>query len=219
VGHLNEPGELEERPQSRREWSGWLRSVVLPLSLLALIVGGLFYYQTRSSGNGQDSGLGTVDLPAAKNVSGKSPAAEEGRSAPDFVLRTLDGKSLRLSDLQGHPLVVNFWASWCIPCRQETPELIAAFEANRAKGLMVVGVNLQEANERAQKFVTDFSISYPIALDHRGQVGQTWRIGGPMQGLPASYFIDAHGVIQKVVLGPVRARDFEEGLPMILPGS
>src|SRR5262249_36783692 len=128
-------------------------------------------------------------------------------------------KRVRLSDLQGQPIVVNFWASWCIPCRQETPELIAAFDANKTNGLQVLGVNLQEAKERAERFVSDFSMAYPVVLDHRGQVAQTWHIGGPMQGLPASYFIDAKGVIQKVVLGPVRKRDFEEGLPLIMPGS
>lgn len=219
MGRLQQPGELEERPQSRREWSGWLRSIVLPLALLAAIVGGLFYYQTRSSGSSDSSGLGTVDLPAAKNTSGKAASAEIGRSAPDFVLQTINGKDVRLSDLQGHPVVVNFWASWCIPCRQETPQLIAAFDANKANGLQVVGVNLQEASDRAQQFVTDFSIAYPVVLDRRGQVAKTWHIGGPMQGLPASYFIDAKGVIQKVVLGPVRQRDFDEGLPLIMPGS
>jgi cytochrome c biogenesis protein CcmG/thiol:disulfide interchange protein DsbE len=216
---VREPSELEQRPQGRREWSGWLRSLALPLALLAIIVGALFYFQTRSSGSGAEAGLGVVELPPAKNVSGKPPAAEIGRSAPDFVLQNLDGQQVRLSDLQGHPLVVNFWASWCLPCREETPGLIGAYEQNRAAGLMVLGINLQEADERARSFVTDFSVDYPVVLDRKGQVARTWRIGGPMQGLPVSYFIDPQGIVRKIVLGPVRAKDLAEGLPLIQVGG
>ena len=212
---MREPSELEQRPQGRREWSGWLKSLVLPLALLALIVGGLFYFQTRSSSTGSDKGLGIVDLPPGKNSTGPAPAAEVGRVAPDFVLEGLDGSQVRLSDLQGHPLLVNFWASWCIPCREETPGLIQAYEQNRKDGLLVVGINLQEAPERARQFANDFSINYPVVLDRKGQVARAWRIGGPMQGLPVSYFIDGQGIVRKIVLGPVRQKDLAEGLPLI----
>jgi peroxiredoxin len=218
-GGVREPNELEQRPQGRREWSGWLRSLVLPLALLAVIVGALFYFQTRSSGSGGDAGFGIVDLPADKNTTGKPAAAEIGRAAPDFLLQDLDGKQVRLSDFQGHALLVNFWASWCLPCREETPGLIAAYEQNRATGLMVLGINLQEANERARQFVNDFSVDYPVVLDRHGQVAKTWRIGGPMQGLPVSYFIDSKGIVRKIVLGPVRSRDLAEGLPLIEAGG
>jgi len=212
---VREPSELEQRPQGRREWSGWLKSLVLPLALLAVIVSGLFYFQTRSSGSSSANGLGIVALPPGKNSTGQAPAAEVGRAAPDFVLEGLDGRQVRLSDLQGHPVLVNFWASWCIPCREETPGLIQAYEQNRKDGLLVVGINLQEAPERARQFATDFSIDYPVALDQKGRVARAWRIGGPMQGLPVSYFIDGQGIVRKIVLGPVRQKDLAEGLPLI----
>ncbi len=213
------PHEIDERPQGRREWSGWLRSIVLPVALLAAIVGGLFYYQSRSSSISEDAGFGIVELPPGKNPTDKAPAAEAGRAAPDFELRTLDGGSLRLSDLQGRPVVVNFWASWCVPCRTETPFLIATYEKYEAQGLVVLGVDLREADAPARGFRDEFEIPYPVVMDRNGQVARTWRIGGPTQGIPASYFIDASGVVRKVVFGPVRTKDMNDGLAAILKAA
>src|SRR5688572_23673909 len=115
--------ELEERPQSRREWSGWLRSLVLPLGLVVAIVGGLLYLQ---SGRGEqaDDAFGSVELPLEKNRTGREASATAERAAPDFVLPALDGPDVRLSDLQGRPVLVNFWATWCTSCRVEMPDLI-----------------------------------------------------------------------------------------------
>ena len=102
---IDEESGVEERPQNRREWSGALRSLVLPLLIVATIVGGLFYLERRDSGGSAASadGLGIVTLPAAKNATGQSPSSDVGRAAPDFVLQRLDGTTLRLSDLQGKP--------------------------------------------------------------------------------------------------------------------
>jgi len=211
-----EPSELEERPQGRREWSGWLRSLVLPLGLVAVIVGLLLYQSSRSGGD-DSSPYGSVELPAAKNSTGSAPAAETGRAAPDFLLEGLDsGPTLRLSDLQGKALLVNFWATWCGPCRTEMPDLVEAYQRYAKDGLVVIGVNQREADSRVRGFVDEFDVPFPIVMDRRGEVARTWRIGGPLQGLPASYFVDAKGVVRKVVLGGLRARDLEDGLALIL---
>jgi cytochrome c biogenesis protein CcmG/thiol:disulfide interchange protein DsbE len=207
--------ELEERPQGRREWSGWVRSLVLPLGLVVAIVAGLLWYQSRDSSSGED-GYGTVALPEGSLPAGATIGSDKGNLAPDFLLETLDGGSLRLSDLRGRPVLVNFWASWCVGCRQETPELIRAQGAFAGDGLVVVGVNLQEGDALARSFAQEFGIDYPVALDRRGEVARSWRIGGPTQGLPASYFIDAGGIVQKVVWGALRERDLNEGLALIL---
>ncbi len=210
--------EMESRPQGRRQWSGWGRSLVLPLMIVAAIVGLLLYFQSRAGSDASDAGTsyGIVELPAAKNATGRPPAAEVGRAAPDFALERLDGGSLRLSDLQGQPVLVNFWASWCSPCRQETPELILTYEKQRSAGLVVLGVNLREADGPAGRFASDFGIDYPVVMDRRGEVAKVWRVGGPVEGIPASYFIDKNGVVQKVVYGAVRPKDLEEGLALIL---
>lgn len=209
------PSELDTRPQARREWSGYLRSLVLPLGLVVVIVGGLLYWQSGGSDSGAEAGFGTVELPASKNPSGEAASAATNRRAPDFLLRTLDGETLRLSDLQGQPVLVNFLASWCAPCREEMPALIDAYEANRAQGFVIVGVNLREAEERARSFTDDFGVPFPVVFDRNGEVARTWRIGGPTEGLPSSYFIDRGGVIRKIVYGSLTAKSLADGLALI----
>ena len=212
---IEEPLEIEDRPQSRREWSGWLRSMVLPLMLVAAIAGGLWYFQSRESG-GESDGFGIVGLPEGKNATGRVPAAEAGRAAPDFLLTTLDGGTLRLSDLQGKPILVNFFATWCVTCRAEMPDLIKTYEQYKSRGLVVIGVNLQEAGDQVRPFVQRFGMTFPVIMDRRGQVAAAWRIGGPTSGLPSSYFIDASGVIRKVVFGQLSTKDIESGLYLVL---
>jgi peroxiredoxin len=212
--------ELDERPQSRREWHGWLRSVVLPLGLVVAIVAGLLYVQAnRGGGSSANDGYGTVDLPAAKNATDKSPSASQDRAAPDFLLRTIDGGEVRLSDLQGHPVLVNFWASWCAPCREEAPDLIKLYNDHKDEGLQVIGVDLRESDAAVQGFVDEFGVPYPIALDRNGQVATTWHIGGPNNGVPTSYFIDSSGVVRKVVFGFLTKSLEEDGIKAILPNA
>jgi peroxiredoxin len=196
-----------------------LRSLVLPLGLVVAIIAGLLYIESGRGGSGSEDGYGSVELPAAKNVTQRSPDASTGRAAPDFLLPVLDGDDLRLSDLQGRPLLVNFWASWCTSCRAETPALIEAYETNSAAGFLVIGVNLREADERARDFAAQFGMTYPVLLDHGGEVARTWRIGGPNQGLPSTYFIDRQGVVQKVIFGALNEKSLAEGLDLILDAS
>lgn len=205
--------ELATRPQSRREWSGYMRSLVLPLGLVVAIVAGLLWWQSRGGSEGAADGYGTRELPAAKNATNKAAAPQEGRAAPDFELQTLSGQPLRLSDLQGKPVLLNFWASWCTNCRYETPDLIKTAEQH--PDLTVVGVNLREAPDRIKDFAGEYGISYPLAFDKRGEVARTWRIGGPNEGLPSSYFIDAKGIVRKVTYGTLTPKLMSEGLDSI----
>lgn len=208
--------EIDARPQSRREWNGYLRSLVLPVGLVVIIVGGLLYLQSNHGGNTQESGFGTVALPAALNPTGKSPSAADGRAAPDFLLRTIQGNPLRLSDLQGKPVIVNFWATWCTTCRDETPDLISLYQQNKEAGLVLLGVDLREADGPVQEFANEFGISYPVVMDRDGQVAGTWHIGGPTNGVPATYFIDRTGVVRLVVFGPLTPDKVQQGLSLIM---
>lgn len=218
---LDEVSGVEERPQNRREWSGALRSLVLPVLLVGTIVGGLFYLEQRRGGGAHDAnGFGTVALAAALNPTGKSASSDVGRAAPDFLLETPDGAQLRLSDLRGHPVLVNFWASWCAPCRKEMPEIVSAYNAQggasaTAAGFVVVAVDLQENVDQVRAFASEFGMKFPIVIDRTGGVGDAWHIGGPVQGIPSSYFIDAAGIVRARAFGPMTHDTLTENLRTI----
>lgn len=216
---LDEDSGIEERPQNRREWSGALRSIALPMLMVATIVGVLFYVERlRGDSGGVDSGgFGTIELAAALNPTGKPASSDVGRAAPDFLLQTPNGAELRLSDLRGKPVLVNFWASWCTPCREEMPRIVRAYGANKDADFTVVAVDLQENADAIREFADDFGMSFPVVIDRTGEVGDTWRIGGPVEGIPSSYFIDANGIVQARVFGPMSDDTLRENIALIAP--
>ncbi len=116
------------------------------------------------------------------------PALANG-SAPAFELHTFDGKTLTLADLHGKPVVLNFWASWCQPCRQEAPILQAAWEQYRTQGVMVIGVDYVDTEPEAKKYLDEFKITYPNGPDLRSMVSQAYRT----TGVPETYFITRDG--------------------------
>lgn len=136
-----------------------------------------------------------------------------GSLAPDFTLPTLDGGSVTLSQLRGHPVIINFWASWCVPCRSEAPELQRVHERYRAQGLILLGVNAANTDTRAEAaaFVKEFGLSYAIPMDEQGEVTTAYRV----PGLPATFFVDAKGVIRQLILGQLSRTDLERGIEMI----
>ena len=98
-------------------------------------------------------------------------------------------------------------------------DLIEMHEAHKDAGLVLLGVNLREANSPVQGFVEDFGMPYPILMDRDGEVAATWRIGGPNNGVPSTYFIDSEGVVRLVVFGFLTQDRMTEGLALILPGG
>lgn len=137
--------------------------------------------------------------PARATTDGRIPSPREGFLAPDFELVTLSGDRIRLEDQRGSVVVVNFWASWCPPCRAEMPDLREVYEANQGRGLEILAVNVayQDNRQDAERFVREFGLPFPILLDTSGEVANRYL----MRALPTTFFIDRQGVIREVIIG------------------
>ena len=198
----------DERPQQRREYAGPGLTFGIAVLVVAVVGFGIWFLEIRGDGGGveAEAGFGVVALADSLNPTGEAPAAEVGRAAPAFRLRALNGSATELADYRGSYVLLNFWASWCGPCRAETPALQAFFE-REAPGLVVVGVNQQETADTAREFTEQFAVTYPIALDRDGQVSGAYRVS---TGLPVSFLIDPEGVIRRVHLGALTEDDLAE---------
>jgi cytochrome c biogenesis protein CcmG/thiol:disulfide interchange protein DsbE len=124
---------------------------------------------------------------------------KQGFSAPNFTLSSLSTETVDLNDLRGQPVLINFWASWCPPCKAEIPALNAVNQAYRDSGLVVLGVNAtnQDSVAQAQDFASNYAISYTVLLDLDGKVANLYQVNS----LPTTYFIDRQGIIKDVILG------------------
>jgi peroxiredoxin len=162
-----------------------------------LIVGGVTAAVVLSSG---DSGSGAATA--------KRSVVKVGEVAPDFELTTLDGKKVKLSDYAGTPVVLNFWASWCTPCREEFPALRSAYAQAHGKWALV-GVNSQDFVESdGRKFAKDQKATWPNGFDNDSVVSGAYGV----QQLPQTFFIDAKGVIRDHLFGGLTADSLQEEL-------
>lgn len=127
---------------------------------------------------------------------------KKGETAPDFTLTNLEGKEMSLSDLRGKKVVLNFWASWCGPCRKEMPEMQKFYEAYKDKNVEVVAVNLthfERKREHVDEFVKEFGLTFPIPLDIKNEQYEKYKV----LTIPTTYFLDENGVIKERHLGPM----------------
>ena len=130
--------------------------------------------------------------PAIEAAPARPGSGPIGQAATDFTVTTLDGQTMKLSDFRGHPVVLNFWASWCGPCREEMPLLSKTYEEQKDSGLVVLAVNVQESAATARRYAEQNKLPFTIALDEKGEISGLYRV----RSLPTTYFIDAEGVIQ-----------------------
>lgn len=148
-----------------------------------------------------------------------------GSAAPNFTLQSLNGEDFSSARLRGHPIVLNFWASWCVPCREEVPALESVWREFRDEGLIVVGVNIRDAASSAERFVSKYGMTYPILRDEQLQLVR--EIG--VVGVPETYFIDhewrfvtslsgaRQGTEQgTVILGPISKEALLENVEILL---
>ena len=183
---LHPPAAAAERIGTRLpRW--WLATAaVLPLLLLA----------------------GWAGLALSRGTTG----ARIGSEAPAFALADLDGNPIRLEDLRGRPVIVNFWASWCGPCVDEFPMLQRAAEDHRADGLAMVGIVFRDNSESARGFMKRMGASWPAAMDPGEEVAQDYGVYAP----PETFFIDANGVVVARQIGSLSRVDLDRHLARLL---
>lgn len=141
----------------------------------------------------------------------QSSAIEIGENAPDFSLNDINGKSVSLSDFKGKVVILDFFASWCPPCRQEVPDFIELEKSYGAQGFAMVGVALVSL-EDAKDFASKAGINYPVLIDD-GKVSDAY---GPIRSIPTTFVLDKSGKIAKFYIG-FRARDvFEKDIKELL---
>lgn len=152
-------------------------------------------------------------LPVETASKSAEPSAVIGRLAPNFTLTTLAGETFELAALRGKPVVLNFWATWCGPCRAELPALEATAQQFENE-VQIVAVDQAEAPETVQKYVDELALSFTIPLDREGSVGRLYSI----RGLPTTFFIDDEGLIRHVWSGEMDRITLAELIAELLQG-
>lgn len=139
-----------------------------------------------------------------------------GRRAPDFALRTLDGSgTVRLSDLRGKVVVINFWASWCADCRIEHPNLAGAWQRYRDSGMVLLGVAFQDRPSASRAYLAEFGGDWPQLSDPGSRTALAYGV----YGVPETFVIGADGRVAFKQIGPVSYDRLSEQITALLPGS
>lgn len=133
--------------------------------------------------------------PTSKTIA----APQEGFQAPDFELSTVEGELVLLSELRGKAILLNFWATWCPPCRSEMPAMQQVYMDYVQDGFVVLAVNnlRQDRRESVESFILDGNLTFPVLLDDLGSVSTRYQVNS----MPTSFFIDPNGIIREVVIG------------------
>jgi len=142
-------------------------------------------------------------------------AARVGQMAPDFALEDLEGRTWMLRQLQGRPIMINFWATWCKPCRVEMPLMQQAYEKYQDQGFLVLAVNIRtdRGRDAVESFVEELGLTFPILLDSEGRVEDLYRV----RAYPTSFFVNRDGVITDIRRGGIKTEaDMERYLSHIL---
>jgi peroxiredoxin len=134
---------------------------------------------------------------------------QKGDKAVDFTLERMDGEVTKLSDYKGKKVILNFWATWCPPCKAEMPHMEKFYQENKEHNVVILAVNLtasesDESNVRA--FIKDYRLTFPVLMDTDGRIGDTYQA----ISIPTTYFIDSNGIIQQKLVGPMSKDTLED---------
>jgi peroxiredoxin len=175
---------------------------------LLIVTGAIFVTAVLIYGTSHRSG-GSSSRVAASSTAGAAP----NKLAPDFELKSMDGRSVRLSDFRGKAVVLNFWATYCAPCRIEMPWLVDFYERYKSQGLEIVGVSMDDGNqEQVGAFTKEMHVNYTILLGNHS-VGDAY---GGARFLPQTFLVDRDGRIIQTLIGIKTKEDFEDNIRLLL---
>jgi peroxiredoxin len=157
-------------------------------------------------------GLWVAYLLLAPEAAAAGTGVPVGTKAPDFELKTDDGKTVKLSDFKGKPVMLNFFATWCPSCRNEMPALQETYAKYEAQGFVILGVDMGETNLAVQSFKQKLGVTFPTVIDENDRVTKLYDI----IPLPTSYFIDKNGVVQSKWTGEITKTQLENILKQLL---
>ena len=165
------------------------------------------------SGPGSASSQASSFAVTATRSSSVLPAAVRvGRTPPDFTLKTLDGQTVKLSEMQGKPVWINFWATWCPPCRAEMPEMKQKYAQFKDSGLVILGVDVGESAEQVKSFTTSNKFGWTFLLDDTREVSAQYALGG----IPTHIFVGRDGVIKAMQVGGIPATTMDRYVSIII---
>ena len=202
----SEGGEDEEilfRTPFRRPRAGALRNILATIAVGLVIVGLVWFFDRPNA-----AGVQAITLSAAPT----GPAPRLEREAPEFTVRTLGGEDVKLSDFRGRPVWINFWATWCPPCRAEVPDIQEVYEANESDGLVVLAISIGEDTNTVADYVKRTGMTFTIGIDGGTNVAAQYRI----VGIPTHFFIDRGGVIREWRIGSMSKKTMESKVREIM---
>jgi peroxiredoxin len=134
--------------------------------------------------------------------------------APDFSLPHLleEGKRVALSDYRGQPVVVNFFANWCVPCREEMPTLEATYQTYREEGLVILGIGTQDDQQVLSELVTSLGVTFPVVWDESDEMFDAYRV----RAMPTTFFVNREGMIKQTIVGALTEEQLEQEVEVLL---
>lgn len=152
----------------------------------------------------------TVYVTATKD---KNQLVKAGDDAPDFILKDMDGKTHQLSDYKGQGVLLNFWGTWCPPCKEEMPALNNSYNKYKDQGVQVISINIAQSDFEVKNFVNEYKLDFPVTIDESKSVMRTYNV----DQLPATFLIDAEGEIKKILTYGITESEFDENMESIKP--